>query len=116
MRCNDGQVPLEFLTASSKAVFSSMQAADPEAVWLMQGWLFMNGTDKHVVRPSQRFVSECYFEWREYSHSASCGGVRRSILGRAATQRIPQCTSPRFVQFGTLSQWFRFSLRILDVG
>jgi hypothetical protein len=33
---------MDFLTQSSKAVFSSMQAADPQAIWLMQGWLFMN--------------------------------------------------------------------------
>ena len=37
-----GQTSLEYLAASSRAVFDSMAAADPEAIWLMQGWLFMN--------------------------------------------------------------------------
>lgn len=31
------------LAAASKAVIDSMLAADPKAVWLMQGWLFMSG-------------------------------------------------------------------------
>eukprot|EP01051_Picozoa_sp_SAG22_P010022 SAG22_NODE_877_length_6715_cov_28.285369_3_plen_370_part_00 len=29
-----------FLNASSAAVYGAMSAADPEAIWLMQGWLF----------------------------------------------------------------------------
>lgn len=29
-----------FLNASSAAVYAAMSGADPEAVWLMQGWLF----------------------------------------------------------------------------
>ena len=29
-----------FLNASSSAVFGAMAAADPDAIWLMQGWLF----------------------------------------------------------------------------
>ncbi|MCY2930132.1 MAG: alpha-N-acetylglucosaminidase C-terminal domain-containing protein [Planctomycetota bacterium] len=32
-----------YLAASSKAVFESMAAADPRAVWVMQGWLFQDG-------------------------------------------------------------------------
>ncbi|TMW56919.1 hypothetical protein Poli38472_002844 [Pythium oligandrum] len=31
------------LAAASKAVIDSMTAADPKAVWLMQGWLFLSG-------------------------------------------------------------------------
>mmetsp|Transcript_102308 Transcript_102308/g.180245 ORF Transcript_102308/g.180245 Transcript_102308/m.180245 type:complete len:734 (-) Transcript_102308:82-2283(-) len=34
---------LNYLASSSRAVFSAMQAGDPEAVWLMQGWLFLGG-------------------------------------------------------------------------
>ncbi|DAZ99319.1 TPA: hypothetical protein N0F65_005170 [Lagenidium giganteum] len=39
------------LAAASKAVIDSMTAADPNAVWLMQGWLFMSDFwKKDVVR------------------------------------------------------------------
>lgn len=31
-----------FLTDMGRAVFGAMQDADPEAVWVMQGWLFVN--------------------------------------------------------------------------
>ena len=31
-----------YLRASSRAVYAAMAAADPDAVWLMQGWLFRN--------------------------------------------------------------------------
>ncbi|XP_028675078.1 alpha-N-acetylglucosaminidase [Erpetoichthys calabaricus] len=34
-----------YLSAVSKAVFSSMTAVDPQAVWLMQGWLFVHQPD-----------------------------------------------------------------------
>ncbi|MDB4339416.1 hypothetical protein N9995_00270 [bacterium] len=37
-----GEHGLDFLTQSAEAVIKSMQAADSRAVWLMQGWLFMN--------------------------------------------------------------------------
>ena len=29
-----------FLNASSAAVYAAMSGADPDAIWLMQGWLF----------------------------------------------------------------------------
>lgn len=32
----------EFLAAMAKAVYQGMAAADPDAVWVMQGWLFFN--------------------------------------------------------------------------
>ncbi len=31
-----------FLTGMAQAVYGAMEAADPEAVWVMQGWLFVN--------------------------------------------------------------------------
>jgi alpha-N-acetylglucosaminidase len=31
-----------YLAGSSSAVYNSMIAADPDAIWLMQGWLFVN--------------------------------------------------------------------------
>lgn len=31
-----------FLDGMAKAVFAAMQAADPQAVWVLQGWLFVN--------------------------------------------------------------------------
>ena len=31
-----------YLTASSKAMYSSLTAAEPNAVWVMQGWLFVS--------------------------------------------------------------------------
>ncbi|HOZ44966.1 MAG TPA: alpha-N-acetylglucosaminidase TIM-barrel domain-containing protein [Candidatus Hydrogenedentes bacterium] len=34
-----------FLDAMGKAVYAGMQAADPEAVWVMQGWLFVNNPE-----------------------------------------------------------------------
>ncbi|MGQ8337789.1 alpha-N-acetylglucosaminidase [Sunxiuqinia sp. A32] len=33
---------LSYLTSISKAVYSSMATSDPEAVWVMQGWLFLD--------------------------------------------------------------------------
>jgi alpha-N-acetylglucosaminidase len=30
----------DFLKATSRAVFDGMAVADPNATWLMQGWLF----------------------------------------------------------------------------
>jgi len=32
---------LKYLASSSRAVFSAMQAGDSQALWLMQGWLFL---------------------------------------------------------------------------
>lgn len=34
-----------FLDAMGKAVYEAMHAADPEAVWVLQGWLFVNAPD-----------------------------------------------------------------------
>ncbi|KAM9774055.1 alpha-N-acetylglucosaminidase [Syngnathus typhle] len=34
-----------YLSAVSRAVFASMTAVDPQAVWLMQGWLFFSAGD-----------------------------------------------------------------------
>lgn len=34
-----------FLTRMGKAVYEAMAGADPEAVWLMQGWLFYNNAE-----------------------------------------------------------------------
>eukprot|EP00756_Hemistasia_phaeocysticola_P026326 Hpha_TRINITY_DN16054_c0_g5::TRINITY_DN16054_c0_g5_i1::g.122297::m.122297/K01205/NAGLU; alpha-N-acetylglucosaminidase len=33
---------LDYLASASKAVYAAMAGADPKAVWLMQGWLFLN--------------------------------------------------------------------------
>lgn len=33
-----------YLSLASRCILSSMQAADPQAVWLMQGWLFKQRT------------------------------------------------------------------------
>nr|AIG56008.1 secreted protein [Achlya hypogyna] len=40
-----------YLALASKAVIDSMTAADPKAVWLMQGWLFLSGywTDERMA-------------------------------------------------------------------
>ncbi|KAL8566784.1 hypothetical protein ACOMHN_005735 [Nucella lapillus] len=32
----------EYLASAGRAVFNAMKKADPDAVWLMQGWLFLN--------------------------------------------------------------------------
>ena len=32
----------EFLSGMGKSIYASMSAADPEAVWVMQGWIFFN--------------------------------------------------------------------------
>jgi len=34
-----------YLAASATAVFDSMRAADPKAIWLMQGWLFVEDSE-----------------------------------------------------------------------
>ncbi|XP_030625950.1 alpha-N-acetylglucosaminidase [Chanos chanos] len=40
-----------YLSAVSRAVFASMTSVDPEAIWLMQGWLFVH--DSAFWRPAQ---------------------------------------------------------------
>ena len=32
----------EYLSGAGKSVYEGMSKADPEAVWVMQGWLFLN--------------------------------------------------------------------------
>ena len=32
----------EFISNTSKAIYSAMTAGDKDAVWLMQGWMFLN--------------------------------------------------------------------------
>lgn len=34
-----------FLTSMGKAVFEAMRSADPAAIWVLQGWLFVNAPD-----------------------------------------------------------------------
>lgn len=40
-----------FLDAMGKAIYGSMTAADPQAVWVLQGWIFYNA--KHFWKPPQ---------------------------------------------------------------
>jgi alpha-N-acetylglucosaminidase len=40
-----------FLTAMGKAVYGAMQAGDPDAVWVMQGWVFVS--DREFWQPPQ---------------------------------------------------------------
>ena len=49
----------EYLRRSSEGTFEGIRAADPEAIWLMQGWLFVN---------------EAYF-WKEPQVKAYLSGV-----------------------------------------
>jgi len=35
----------QFLAAMGKGVFEAMRAADPQAIWVMQGWIFVNAPD-----------------------------------------------------------------------
>lgn len=35
----------EFLAAMGRGVYDAMKAADPDAVWVMQGWIFVNAPD-----------------------------------------------------------------------
>ncbi len=35
----------EFLSGMGKSIYASMSEADPEAVWVMQGWIFFNNPD-----------------------------------------------------------------------
>jgi alpha-N-acetylglucosaminidase len=49
----------EYLRRSSQGTFEGIRAADPEAIWLMQGWLFVN---------------EAYF-WQEEQVKAYLSGV-----------------------------------------
>ncbi len=41
----------EFLTNMGKSIHASMTAADPEAVWVMQGWIFFN--NPNFWKPTQ---------------------------------------------------------------
>jgi alpha-N-acetylglucosaminidase len=43
----------EYLAQTSHAVYASMQAADPEAVWVMQGWLFVSADGKKFWTPER---------------------------------------------------------------
>ena len=36
---------LRFLASMGKAVYEAMRAGDPEAIWVMQGWIFVNAPD-----------------------------------------------------------------------
>lgn len=36
----------EYLVKAGQAVFGAMTDADPDAVWVMQGWLFLNVNSK----------------------------------------------------------------------
>ncbi len=49
-----GAATLQYLRASAAAVYGAMAAADPDAVWLMQGWLFMNDARFWQVRAPSR--------------------------------------------------------------
>eukprot|EP00117_Sycon_ciliatum_P016941 scpid38479/ scgid16158/ Alpha-N-acetylglucosaminidase; N-acetyl-alpha-glucosaminidase; Alpha-N-acetylglucosaminidase 82 kDa form; Alpha-N-acetylglucosaminidase 77 kDa form len=41
-----------YLANTSAAVFQGMRAADPDAIWLMQGWLFLSGFwNEKTVKP-----------------------------------------------------------------
>ena len=41
-----------YLANTSAAVFAGMRAADPDAIWLMQGWLFLSGFwNANTVKP-----------------------------------------------------------------
>jgi len=69
---------LEELQALGKAVYSTILAGDPEGVWVMQGWLFLNDKDFWGVQeasamltsiPNDRMVifdlgAEIYEAWR----------------------------------------------------
>ena len=35
----------EFISNSGKAVFSAMTSGDPDAIWMMQGWVFKKDPD-----------------------------------------------------------------------
>ncbi|XP_065187184.1 alpha-N-acetylglucosaminidase-like [Sycon ciliatum] len=61
----------EFLSNASAAVYNGMKAADPQAVWVMQGWLFVNSgfwTEAAVqaylspVPDSQMIILDLYAE------------------------------------------------------
>lgn len=39
-----------YLSSASKAVYEGMLAGDPDAIWLMQGWLFR---DDNFWKPPQ---------------------------------------------------------------
>ena len=45
-----------FLDAMGKAVFESISAADPEAVWVMQGWIFFNNPKFWKPAQSRAFL------------------------------------------------------------
>lgn len=43
----------EYLAKTSKAVYASMQSADPSAVWVMQGWLFVSADGRKFWTPER---------------------------------------------------------------
>lgn len=37
------QATVEYVAHASRSIYAAMHAVDPNAVWLMQGWMFVNG-------------------------------------------------------------------------
>ena len=56
-----------FLNASSAAVYAAMSGADPDAIWLMQGWLFhetfWNPKTMKASDYSAQFLSRVAMAW-----------------------------------------------------
>ena len=50
-----------YLASSSKSILSSMQAADPEAIWLMQGWLFQDSSFWKPTQMKALLTGKCIF-------------------------------------------------------
>jgi len=46
-----------FLTAMGRSVLGAMRAADPQAVWVMQGWLFVNNPGFWKPRQSRALLT-----------------------------------------------------------
>ncbi|XP_011498022.1 PREDICTED: alpha-N-acetylglucosaminidase [Ceratosolen solmsi marchali] len=47
----------EYLSNTGKAIFKAMSSVDPNAIWLMQGWLFVHSADFWTMERVKAFVT-----------------------------------------------------------
>lgn len=45
-----------FVASASRAIFGAMRAVDPDAVWLLQGWMFVNAATFWTAELAEAFL------------------------------------------------------------
>mmetsp|Transcript_95364 Transcript_95364/g.199513 ORF Transcript_95364/g.199513 Transcript_95364/m.199513 type:complete len:744 (-) Transcript_95364:46-2277(-) len=116
----------KFLASSSKAVYSAMKAADSEAVWLMQGWLFLSKfweEDRIEAYlsgvPNEGMIildlaSEAYPQWIRTKGYFGKPWIFNTLLNYGGQQGLIGNLSA--VQSGFLSALSKYSSNLVGVG